>query len=262
MNKISVLPVKTSRFSLLYQRLMKKIGKDCLFLSTWCRNKQINTRLRRITGMISFIVFLGVFFLYLLPAVQELSTLFIAGNPNSNSGIWDENGYLRYKTAKQKEIHTLQQRLEGISPKQPYLVINTSENTFYLYKKGTRVNEGICSTGSYVLLEAGDNQKWIFKTPRGAFRIQGKTHSPVWKKPDWAFVEEGLPIPPAHHPSRYEYGVLGDYALSIGDGYLIHGTLYKRFLGLPATHGCIRLNDEDLEQVYLTLNPGNKVFIY
>ena len=40
---------------------------------------------------------------------------------------------------------------------------------------------------------------------------------------------------------------LGDYALALGDGYLIHGTIYKRFLGMPVTHGCVRLNDEDLE---------------
>ena len=71
---------------------------------------------------------------------------------------------------------------------------------------------------------------WMFKTPKGVFQIRGKTTSPVWKKPDWAFVEEGLPVPSVNHNSRFEYGVLGDYALSLGDGYMIHGTLYQRFL--------------------------------
>jgi L,D-transpeptidase YbiS len=75
-------------------------------------------------------------------------------------------------------------------------------------------------------------------------------------------VEEGLPIPPVNHPSRYEYGILGDYALSLGNGYLIHGTLYKRFLGMPVTHGCVRLNDEDLELVYKSMSIDGKVFIY
>jgi L,D-transpeptidase ErfK/SrfK len=55
---------------------------------------------------------------------------------------------------------------------------------------------------------------------------------------------------------------LGDYALAIGDGYLIHGTIYKRFLGMPVTHGCVRLNDEDLEVIYNTLNIGSKVYIF
>ena len=102
----------------------------------------------------------------------------------------------------------------------------------------------------------------MFNTPKGEFRIQGKTTSPVWKKPDWAFVEEGLPVPPANHYSRFEYGVLGDYALGLGQGYLIHGTLYQRFLGLPVTHGCIRLNDENLALVYRSLQVGSKVYIY
>jgi lipoprotein-anchoring transpeptidase ErfK/SrfK len=56
--------------------------------------------------------------------------------------------------------------------------------------------------------------------------------------------------------------VLGDYAMSLGDGYLMHGTLYKRFLGMPVTHGCVRLNDEDLEAIYNTLNIGSKVYIF
>ena len=124
------------------------------------------------------------------------------------------------------------------------------------------MRQGTCSTGSYILLESGEEQKWIFKTPKGQFRIQGKTTSPVWKKPDWAFVEEGLPVPSPNHHTRYERGVLGDYALSLGHGYLIHGTLYQRFLGLPVTHGCVRLNDEDLEAVYHNLGVGSRVFIY
>jgi lipoprotein-anchoring transpeptidase ErfK/SrfK len=90
----------------------------------------------------------------------------------------------------------------------------------------------------------------------------GKLTNPVWRKPDWAFVEEGLPIPPADHPSRYEKGVLGDYALAIGNGYMIHGTLYQRFLGLPVTHGCIRMSDSDLKVVYDNMQVGAKVFIY
>lgn len=146
---------------------------------------------------------------------------------------------------------------------QPYLIINTSDNTFTLFNNGKLVREGICSTGSFVLLDAGDEKKWMFETPKGVLRIQGKTESPVWRKPDWAFIEEGLPVPKhANSFERYEYGVLGDYALSIGNGYMIHGTLYKRFLGMPVTHGCVRMDDPDLEKVFNTLRLGSKVYIF
>jgi len=149
------------------------------------------------------------------------------------------------------------------SNNQPYLIINSSDNTFTLFNNGKLVREGICSTGSLVLLDAGDEKKWMFATPKGVMRIQGKTESPLWRKPDWAFIEEGLPVP-KHHNSfeRYEYGVLGDYALSIGNGYMIHGTLYKRFLGMPVTHGCVRMDDADLEKVFNTLRVGSKVYIF
>lgn len=152
--------------------------------------------------------------------------------------------------------------LNRIQPKGNYLVINTFSNTYYLYKNKKLANSGKCSTGSYILLEDNKNQKWIFKTPKGVFTILGKTTQPVWRKPDWAFIEEGLPVPAPYHHSRYEYGVLGDYALSLGNGYLIHGTLYQRSLGLPVTHGCIRLADKDLELVYYSLALGSKVYIY
>ena len=59
-----------------------------------------------------------------------------------------------------------------------------------------------------------------------------------------------------------EEGVLGDYALKLGDGYMIHGTIWQRYLGLPVTHGCVRLNDADLEAVYKSLDKGAFVYIY
>ena len=131
-----------------------------------------------------------------------------------------------------------------------------------LYKGNWLVRKGVCSTGSYVRLEYDGQKRWIFRTPKGLFQIRSKTKNPVWKKPDWAFVEEGKSIPPPDHASRFEYGVLGDYSLSLGDGYLIHGTLYQRMLGMPVTHGCIRLGDADLETVYNTMKPGDRVLIY
>ena len=161
------------------------------------------------------------------------------------------------------ETTKLERKLASFIPTQTYIVINTTDNRFSLYRNRQLIREGFVSSGSYTLLKTEDGEKeWIFRTPRGRFTIQGKTTHPVWRKPDWAFVEEGLPIPGPAHPSRYEYGVLGDYALSLGDGYLIHGTLYQRLLGMPVTHGCIRLNDDDLAAVYNALSIGSKVYIY
>lgn len=167
-----------------------------------------------------------------------------------------------YEKQISKEINASSKKLEEFVPKQNYLIINTSGNDFVLMNNRDIIRTGKCSTGSYTLLKGNKEQQWIFKTPRGMFKILRKVKDPVWKKPDWAFIEEGLPIPSANHPSRFDYGTLGDYSLHLGDGYMIHGTLYKRFLGLPVTHGCIRMGDEDLESVFNALPMGSKVYIY
>jgi L,D-transpeptidase YbiS len=167
-----------------------------------------------------------------------------------------------YSDNVEKELADINKKLDGFKPKGYYLIVNTSGNDFTLLNGKDVKLTGQCSTGSYTVLQAGPNKQWIFATPRGQFRVRNKKEAPVWKKPDWAFVEEGKPVPSANHPSRYEYNVLGDYAMELGQGYMIHGTLYKRFLGLPVTHGCIRMGDDDLEKVYKSMAIGSKVYIY
>jgi L,D-transpeptidase ErfK/SrfK len=168
-----------------------------------------------------------------------------------------------YNSKLEKSIETTAVQLKKLLPTAPYIVVNTTGNDFKLYNNRHEIiREGLVSTGSFTILKAGNNKAWMFKTPRGQLKVLGKTKDPVWKRPDWAFIEEGLKVPSYNHPSRYEYGTLGDYSLNLGDGYLIHGTLYQRFLGLPVTHGCIRMGDDDLELVFKTLQIGSRVFIY
>lgn len=147
-------------------------------------------------------------------------------------------------------------------PRGVHIVIDQTHNRLYLKDGDTLLREAVCSAGSgLVLSEYGGKRQWVFDTPRGMFRIKQKVTKPVWTKPDWAFVEEGLPIP--RDPSkRVERGVLGDFALPFGDGYLIHGTLYTRLLGQSTSHGCIRLGDDDLSAVYHAVSVGTPIFIY
>lgn len=161
-----------------------------------------------------------------------------------------------------KTIDALNKKMQRLTPGNAFLVINTTNNTFELYKNSKIIREGKCSTGSFINLEVDSTKSFMFETPKGVMTVQNKKTNPVWTKPDWAFIEEGLPVPPKGHPSRVEAHVLGDYALILGDGYMIHGTLYQRLIGTPVTHGCVRLLDDDLEVVYKTLPIGSKVFIY
>lgn len=208
-------------------------------------------------------VILGNTVVLLFLVLAKIQTIMISIAAQEDVVKVDKETETALLTDMQNQLAVLDKKLSANIPKNNYLVVNSTVNEFYLYKGTNLVKSDICSTGSYILLKGNDSKKqWMFKTPKGEFKILNKTKDPVWKKPDWAFVEEGLPVPSPNHSSRFEYGVLGDYSLSIGDGYLIHGTLYQRFLGLPVTHGCIRLDDANLELVYKSLPIGSKVFIF
>lgn len=206
------------------------------------------------------IIFIAL--LFLAGFFHGLQKIIWAMYPANSEVVSQPEQLLAAKQQIEFDLAKLDKKLAAKIPRSYYLVINTASNEFSLYKGTELIRQDKCSTGSYILLKNDNQQEWMFKTPKGEFKIQSKTTSPVWKKPDWAFIEEGLPVPSANHSSRFEYGVLGDYALSLGHGYLIHGTLYQRFLGLPVTHGCIRLNDDNLELIYNSLSIGSKVFIY
>jgi lipoprotein-anchoring transpeptidase ErfK/SrfK len=183
-------------------------------------------------------------------------------NSTDNNALKNDQDYKKQIGLLNKDAQRLTLKVNAYTSGQSYIVINTTENRFLLYTNKKLIREGFCSSGSYTMLQTSGNKKWVFKTPKGKYWVRGKTTNPVWKRPDWSFVEEGSPIPSANDQSRYEYGVLGDYALALGDGYMIHGTIYKRFLGMPVTHGCVRLNDDDLKIVFNTLNIGSKVYIF
>jgi lipoprotein-anchoring transpeptidase ErfK/SrfK len=204
---------------------------------------------------------LVLFILYIVPGLQEVSPV-QKNEITNNQELKKDPLYKKQIGVLTKDVQRLSVKSNAYTSGQSYIVINTTENKFFLYTNKKLVREGFCSSGSYTMLQTSGNKKWIFKTPKGKYWIHGKTTNPVWKRPDWSFVEEGSPIPSANDDSRYEYGVLGDYALALGDGYMIHGTIYKRFLGMPVTHGCVRLNDDDLKVIYNTLNIGSKVYIF
>jgi L,D-transpeptidase ErfK/SrfK len=147
-------------------------------------------------------------------------------------------------------------------PRGSYIVIDQTHNRLRLMRGDETVLEAPCSAGSGMVLKEGSGGRiWVFDTPRGRFQVLSKAEKPVWRRPDWAFVEEGEPIP-KNPGDRLEYGSLGEYALYFGNGYMIHGTLYERLLGRPVSHGCIRLGKEPLREVFRQAPLGTPVYIY
>ncbi len=71
-------------------------------------------------------------------------------------------------------------------------------------------------------------------------------------------------IPPLNSPQRRVPDALGPYKLDTGDGYLIHGThlFNEDSIGLPASRGCVRMYNDDLELLYAMVDTGTPVFIF
>jgi L,D-transpeptidase ErfK/SrfK len=157
----------------------------------------------------------------------------------------------------------LRQKLAQLTPTGHYIVVDTARNRLYVKRSKATVLTAVASTGSGTILEKPDRpgSQWVFDTPRGGFSIQSRLTNPVWVKPDWAFLEEGMSVP-SNPADRVESGILGDYALGFGKGYFIHGTLYTRLLGKNVTHGCIRLRDDDLKTVYKLAKVGTPLIIF
>jgi L,D-transpeptidase catalytic domain len=147
-------------------------------------------------------------------------------------------------------------------PSEAYIVVDSMNNRVFL-KRGELIEmDAIASTGSSKrLIDPASEREWVFNTPRGEFRVREERRNPVWVKPDWAFIEEGLPIPRTR-AEREERGSLGEHGLYFGDGYIIHGTLYERLLGRSVSHGCIRLGRDDLRQVAAAAGVGTRIFIF
>ncbi len=161
--------------------------------------------------------------------------------------------------ARQRQLRA---KLARLAPRGLYIVIDQTNNRLYLRKDNQVVLDAICSAGSGMVLKEGNGgRQWVFDTPRGRFQVLSRIENPIWKKPDWAFVEEGEPIP-RNAAERFEAGTLGEYAFYFGNGYMIHGTLYERLLGRSVTHGCIRLGRDDLRALWAKVPEGTPIYIF
>ena len=141
------------------------------------------------------------------------------------------------------------------------ITVDLSTNTAYLFIDGQLIGRSAAASGSGKILRHG-SKVWAFHTPRGHMKVLRKLDDPVWRKPDWAFVEDGDPVPPPDSPKRLVKGHLGKYALDLGDGVLIHGTDDVDSIGRKVSHGCIRLPERMLETMYKAASVGTDVFVF
>jgi L,D-transpeptidase ErfK/SrfK len=134
------------------------------------------------------------------------------------------------------------------------LVVNIPEMRLYFYRPSGD-DPGTTIVRTYPVGLGRD--EW--RTPRGKFKIRGKTVNPTWN------------IPPSIQKERA--AEKGDHRTSIAGGdpenplgkhrieltlpmYGIHGTNIPWGVGMQVSHGCLRLYPEDIERLFPLITAG------
>ena len=139
-----------------------------------------------------------------------------------------------------------------------------SQTLDLLDESGTLLRRYVCSTGASGLgFEPGSN-----KTPTGRFRVgemhgEGAEMGMIFKS-RVATGEIGREEDEADHVQTRILWLEGldPENANTKDRYIyIHGTNAESKLGIPASHGCVRLSNEDVADLYAQVEVGTEVEI-
>lgn len=149
----------------------------------------------------------------------------------------------------------------GVAVDDVYLHVSVSDRLLTVRRTGEVLHRFPVGVGTGGTLRRLDGTVWEWDTPTGVFEVGRKKKDPVWYRPDWYYLEKGLPIPPPYSEERYGRGMLGDFALYISDDIAIHGTQDRGSVGRASSHGCLRMFNEDIAVVFDLVVVGTKVFV-
>jgi len=93
----------------------------------------------------------------------------------------------------------------------------------------------------------------------GIFPVLKKVKWPSWR-PTPNMIEENPSLPEVVYGGKHN--PLGARALYLGDSpYRIHGTNNPNSIGKAASHGCIRMFNEDVKQLFEIVNIMDTVYV-
>jgi L,D-transpeptidase ErfK/SrfK len=139
------------------------------------------------------------------------------------------------------------------------IIVNLPEHRIYFFPKRRRGKPQIVITYPVSI------GKMDWRTPIGLTHVIQKLKNPVWYVPAGVrkeHLEEGDPLPARVLPGPDN--PLGQYALRLAAGggtYLIHGTNNPVAVGMPVTHGCVRLYPDDVAALFPLVPVGTPVRI-
>ena len=128
------------------------------------------------------------------------------------------------------------------------IVVKTSERKLYFVLDGRSAMRFPVGVG-----KAG--QEWT-----GLARVTGKYVRPAWAPP--ADIRRENPRLPSVIPGGAPNNPMGQFAMTLGDGtYAIHGTNRPASVGRFVSHGCIRMYNADITDLYGRVGVGTTVVV-
>ena len=119
------------------------------------------------------------------------------------------------------------------------ILIDKSDNTLFLMDGAKILKTYSVSTG--------ENNS----TPVGTFKIVNKLEDPTWYRPGGGVF-----------PAGDKRNQLGTRWMGLSKkGYGIHGTLEPDALGKQVSAGCVRMKNEEVEELFNRVEPGTPVTI-
>ncbi len=122
------------------------------------------------------------------------------------------------------------------------LVINLAEMRIYYF------HPNMTQVSTYPIGIGQDG----WSTPIGTNRIIRKRKDPIWVPPDSIrenYERDGKELP-AQIPAGPQ-NPLGPYAMTTGfENIVIHGTPWPKGVGVRSSHGCIRMKNSDITELY------------
>ncbi len=94
-----------------------------------------------------------------------------------------------------------------------------------------------------------------WETPVGQFQVREMIRDPAWKNPfNGTVIAGGHPRNPL---GRRWIGFWSDGKNWIG----LHGTPHPDSIGQAISHGCVRMHNRDIEELFETIRPGTPVIV-
>ncbi len=127
------------------------------------------------------------------------------------------------------------------------IYVDTSACVLHFYENGVETRTYDCTPGMKG-----------YTTPHGDWTLSYKDPAPTWYNPhsSWSASMPETIAPGASNPLG-----LRALALSCGGGIFIHGTTNKSQLGTRASHGCIRLSNDNIVELYDIVETGIPIYV-